>query len=887
MSNSRLIFDIRFMESKYLILSLRRVRRFRLRYNYVLPLTVLFLFLPNYLKAQFSEPVFINRGDTVVEEQISEEQTRWRINDHTQIFRFNFRSEIWVPQEDYTLWRLGENSQIWTVPEAFRLWHSEEGLAVWQYNKKVKDWLRQGFAPKFQLGDSLDLWRINDTICFTVGKDGKQLWHVDPEVVYWEKEIIGNYNTWQLNDTASFWKVDSLQHVHLFQDSTQLWELDRDPRKLKISENTSIWTLLPNIEIWKAGKKINIWSLNKKRNEWQVNDTVKRYKKVNKQILWVINKNLKVMALGDSVQIWRRNKTEKVWALSPKIRVWHFEPPPPPSLPIDTITEIVEPEIVEKIKLLQLSKERKGWVIDDSTLIWQFAQRNELWQEVKKLQKWRVNDSTNVWSLFEDIQITRINNNYRFWKIDNKAKEWIELKKPKYWQINDSSQAWWLNAKLSITVFRDTLKAWEVNPNINIDIRNEKKSWILNDTSQYWELNDTSLLFTPHVDQGGEIWKSEQYMKLPVSDSVFFWRVNENLRISRLKDSLTVWELKNGWMAIDSVFNFELNDSTRIWMPDQDHQIWQGPNSTRFYKKNKASKVYRLRDSIRAWTFYRPPDAIQKKKPSKWKLNGHLRINTYQNQLRNWSRGGGESTVSFQSEARADLKYDQKYITWHTWTELKFGVTIPGERDMQISEDKIEIDTKLNIKSKKRWSYTAHGNLRSQFTEGRDYRRDLKVSDFLSPLYFNLGLGVDYQIKKLLSLYLSPLTAKLTYVNDTATVDQTRFGVDADSKLWNQTGAFLNGTLNMNLSRNIRLESRFSLFSNYFEQPENIDIDWFARLFLDVNKYISTEMSIRLIYDDDTQIPIFREINGERVRVGEGPRLQMQEIFKVGFQFRF
>ncbi len=836
--------------------------------------------------AQFLNPVFVNRGDTVVEKEISDNHTRWIINNSIQIHKFESKTEIWRPLEKYSYWSLGATSQVWTLPKAFRLWYSEEGLAVWQYQPELKDWLRQGFAPKYYLADSLSMWRINDTISFTLAPEGKKLWKVDPDVVFWKKEIIGNYDTWQLNDTVSFWKVDSLQHIQEYQDSTELWELDRQPKKIQISKNTIIWTLLPHIEAWKAGDKINIWSFDSLKNSWQVNDTLKYHRKGNKQRLWEIDKNIKVLALAnDSVQIWRRNAEEKIWSLSRKFRAWHYKPPPPIEVLKDTIEENTEPEVTEKIKLLQLSKRRKGWVIDDSTYIWQFEQHNELWKQIPNLQMWHVDDSTDVWSLLEQYQITRINKQFRFWKIDNKAKEWKEIRRPRNWQINDTAHVWWLSPEISVTSFHNNVRAWNVETNLNISQRPER-NWILNDTSEYWQISDTTLFWTPHKEKDGEVWKSVQYTKLPVSDSIFFWRVNEQKRISRIKDSLTVWELKHGWIAIDSVFNFKLNDTTRIWMPTPEQQIWQSPNSTRFWKRNKKSKVYRLRDSIRAWTFYRPPNATGQKKKSNWKINGHFKANSYQNQLRNWARGG-ESNVSFQAETRLDLQYEHDYLKSHTWTELKFGVNIPGEKPLRKTEDKIELDTKLNWKSKTRWSFTLHSKLKTQFTEGRDYNKDKKVSDFLAPLYFNLGLGFEYQIKNMLSLYFSPLTAKMTHVNDTVTVDQTKFGIAPDKTTLNQTGAYINSTFKMNISKNIRFESRFTLFSNYFETPENIDIDWFFKLLLNVNRFISSEISVHMIYDDDILIPIYRDVNGEKTKVAEGPRLQMQELFKVGFQFKF
>lgn len=837
--------------------------------------------------SQFSKPIFVNRGDTIIEEILSEDVSRWKVNKENYVYRFNFRTEIWSPICDYSLLQLGARSNVWTIPNAFRLWYSEEGLAVWEYDKQQKDWLRHGFAPQIGLVDSFNIWRVNDTICFSHNKEGQKIWKVDTDVVYWEKEIIGNYNTWQINDTASFWKVDSMQHLHIYQDSTELWKLDEHPTRLTVSKNTSIWTLLPNIELWKAGNKINVWSFDKARKKWKVNNQIKQFRKANKQKLWVIDENIKVLSINnDSVQIWRRVNKEKVWSLSPKIRVWHYVPPsPPPPIP-DSNNVQIPADISEKIKLLHLSKQRKAWVIDPQTTIWQFEQHNELWKKLDQIQTWHMDDSTDVWLINKSYQVTRIGKRFRFWQMNNKANIWKEIHKPKYWQINDTTQVWWFAPKMVATAYHSKLSVWDVSKTLQIIHKDAAKTWVRNDTIQYWQNNDSTLLQIQHPSKNGELWKRKEYVKLPVSDSLFFWRINDSTRVSQLRDSVTLWKLRKTWITIDSVSNFQLNDTTRIWESSPDFQIWQGKSSLNFWQKANKDKAIRLRDSIQAWFYYRAENATTSNEKSNWKFSGHLKVNSYQNQIRNWAQGG-ESTVSFQTETRTNLKYEQKYWNWDSWAELKYGVTIRGDKPMQKSEDKIEIDSRLNYKTKDRWNYTLHSKIKTQFTEGRDYNLDQKVSDFISPLYINIGFGTDYKIGNLFSLYLSPITAKLTYVNDTATVNQTKFGIDEDKKTLNQTGAYINGNLNLNLSKSIRIESRFSLFSNYFDQPENIDIDWLAKLILNVNKYINSEISFRLIYDDDIQIPIYQSVNGEQKKIAEGPRLQMQETFKVGFQINF
>ena len=59
------------------------------------------------------------------------------------------------------------------------------------------------------------------------------------------------------------------------------------------------------------------------------------------------------------------------------------------------------------------------------------------------------------------------------------------------------------------------------------------------------------------------------------------------------------------------------------------------------------------------------------------------------------------------------------------------------------------------------------------------------------------------------------------------------------------------------------------LFSNYLENPSNIDLDYLAEIEIDVNSLLSTQLIFQLIYDDNAI-----------------SRLQVREVFGVGVQLK-
>jgi hypothetical protein len=70
--------------------------------------------------------------------------------------------------------------------------------------------------------------------------------------------------------------------------------------------------------------------------------------------------------------------------------------------------------------------------------------------------------------------------------------------------------------------------------------------------------------------------------------------------------------------------------------------------------------------------------------------------------------------------------------------------------------------------------------------------------------------------------------------------------------------------------KNITLENRLSLYSDYINKFGNIDIDYDLTLELVVNEYVKTNIGLHIIYDDDINK---EEVNGEQVTVGPKPSL--------------
>ena len=85
------------------------------------------------------------------------------------------------------------------------------------------------------------------------------------------------------------------------------------------------------------------------------------------------------------------------------------------------------------------------------------------------------------------------------------------------------------------------------------------------------------------------------------------------------------------------------------------------------------------------------------------------------------------------------------------------------------------------------------------------------------------------------------------------------------------------------LYKNMILENRLSLYSDYLNKFGNIDVDWQLQLDLVVNKYVRATVGSHLIYDDD--IKAKKEIDGVLTTVG--PRVQLKQLLGVGLVYEF
>ena len=268
-----------------------------------------------------------------------------------------------------------------------------------------------------------------------------------------------------------------------------------------------------------------------------------------------------------------------------------------------------------------------------------------------------------------------------------------------------------------------------------------------------------------------------------------------------------------------------------------------------------------------------------------------------QTALINWT-AGGENSISANALFKYSANYAKNDWKWDNDITLGYGGIVNGEESWKKTDDRIELNTKVGRKASKAWYYSAFVNFRTQFVDGFDYPDDSTlISTWMAPGYITMGLGAEYVPNEFFNVTVSPVAGKITIVNNEFLADQGAFGVEAAEYDTNgvrtkegaryrfEFGGNITAQFKKEIMKNVTLDTKLNLFSNYLEDPQNIDVNWDLMLVMQVNEWLSASITTNLIYDHDIDVPLDR--NDDGVTDGVGPRTQFKEVLAVGLNLTF
>lgn len=264
-----------------------------------------------------------------------------------------------------------------------------------------------------------------------------------------------------------------------------------------------------------------------------------------------------------------------------------------------------------------------------------------------------------------------------------------------------------------------------------------------------------------------------------------------------------------------------------------------------------------------------------------WKSKGMLSLSLSQVSLTNWSQGG-ESSYAVNGLTIFGINYSKDKSSWSNSVDAGYGIQKTGNKNPGKTDDHFEITSVYGYKTSRNWYLSGMLNLKSQFTKGYSSTEAdrILISDFMSPGYVMISIGMEYKPDETFMVSLSPLSGKITIVNNDSLSQAGSFGVEPGKTMRSEFGGNVKVSLNKEIMKNVTLATSLDLFSNYINNPQNIDISWRLLINMKVNEYLSANISTHLLYDDDVDFT-------DNAGIKHGPRVQFKEILGIGLSFKF
>lgn len=238
--------------------------------------------------------------------------------------------------------------------------------------------------------------------------------------------------------------------------------------------------------------------------------------------------------------------------------------------------------------------------------------------------------------------------------------------------------------------------------------------------------------------------------------------------------------------------------------------------------------------------------------PEGWKRGGTIGLLFNQSAFNNNWLAGGTSNIAGNLNLNYDLNYKKGDNVWDNKLIIGYGLTrLKGTTTNTKTDDKLELNSLFGKKATGDWYYSAFLNLKTQMDSGNDINGN-KISHFFSPAYLQFGPGMLWKKSDNLKVNFAPATSRLIFVHKHFTDFGSSFGVLQGNSSRFEFGASISTYYKFNIMTNVSVENRLNLYSNYLNQPQNIDIDYQMNLAMKVNKYMSANIVLQTIYDDNS-----------------------------------
>lgn len=264
-----------------------------------------------------------------------------------------------------------------------------------------------------------------------------------------------------------------------------------------------------------------------------------------------------------------------------------------------------------------------------------------------------------------------------------------------------------------------------------------------------------------------------------------------------------------------------------------------------------------------------------KKDKRGWVTKGLFSFNIGQGGSRNWAAGSERFTLQGAAYFNYQANRTWRKNIWENNLDLSYALINTNKSGFRKTDDKIDFVSLFRHQITKKDNVVGIGawfNLRSQFHHGYDYGETPKkrISGLMAPGYLTLGPGFDIRPMKSASLFVSPVASRMILFTNRPYSFNYQGGIKPDGtteiplswhynvnpvrKVRYELGALVSVKIRKEIVKNVTYSTRADFFSNYVDDPQNIDVFWNNVFHLKVNNWLMVNYNFDLIYDDDVKL---------------------------------
>ena len=285
--------------------------------------------------------------------------------------------------------------------------------------------------------------------------------------------------------------------------------------------------------------------------------------------------------------------------------------------------------------------------------------------------------------------------------------------------------------------------------------------------------------------------------------------------------------------------------------------------------------VFAQEDQTNAGVAQDPTAAPTEEAPApRWTKGGNASLMFSQAAFNHDWTGGGTNNVAASLAVSYAFNYKKDKWAWDNNVFVDYGITkLEGDDYSRKTTDRFEVNSVLGYQlNNPQWYYSFFFNFKTQMTDGYKYESTGRtlINQMLSPGYLQFGPGMLWKKSDNLKVNLAPATSKITTAKSRWTETGPFYGVEQGKNIRYELGFYLNGYAKFTVMDNVSFENILSLYSNYLDKPQNVDLDYTANIVMTINKYLSANFTFQAIYDDDA-----------------AKAFQIREVLGLGVNYKF